>query len=396
MILLTTNQIHALCHQGTFYNASDAIINYAYLARTLAYYDKVHVLVRCRTVTEIDKGLLRLDGPGVTIVPLPDPVSPLRALGRLPSLIRQIYSASKVAHVCYLKLPDAVGTLVGMVLWACRRPYAVEVVADSFQGIIHAKKSMPLVGLYARLFDGLTKFLVSRAASVTYISQYLRHCYPHPQQDRQWIFCSVELTEEFRSPPRDKRFFQQDPFKIVSAGRLSAEKGHLYLIRAFKTIVEQAGRPVELHILGDGPERERLEAEVRALGLTDQVQFHGALARGPVLFETLDRMQLYILPSLTEGMGRGLIEAIGRGLPCLASAVGGVPEYLNESCLFPPADPDAIAHKVLDLLSDTDTLARLSQQNYDAGAAFTPEQLKTARDAFWSSVGDTCIVSAGS
>ena len=130
-----------LCWQGQFYNASDAIIDYEYLTRYLAHYDHVKVLVRTKNVDKEPQSLPRLDGEGVTIVPLSDPVSPWHALRSLPGLVREITSSIKTANACYLKMPDSLGSLVGLILLCLRRPYAVEVVADSYEGIRYAKKA---------------------------------------------------------------------------------------------------------------------------------------------------------------------------------------------------------------------------------------------------------------
>ncbi|MCP4453457.1 MAG: glycosyltransferase [Planctomycetes bacterium] len=386
MTLLTTNQIHVVCCQGHFYNSSDAIIDYAYLTRYLAHYDDIQVLVRTRHVDQVDESLPQIDGHRVSVVPLPDPQSPWQALMSLPVLIRGIVRAEKKSQACYLKMPDVLGTLVGLVLLCLRRVYAVEVVADSYECIRHAKKKMLGCGLYARLFDSLTRVIVSRAATVTYISQYLQLRYPHPKPDRQFVFCSVDISEVDRGQPRGLDAFDVTPFRLVAAGRLSAEKGHVHLIRAMASVIESEQGEVLLEVLGDGPERPALEAEVKALGLENHVRFAGLVKRGASLHQHLDRAHLYVLPSLTEGMGRGLIEAMARGIPCVATAVGGVPEYLEKDCLVPAADPAALAGKILTVMNEPDTLAKWSAANIEATLAFSPAQLQAVKTRFWSAV----------
>ncbi|NQV36092.1 MAG: glycosyltransferase family 4 protein [Phycisphaeraceae bacterium] len=386
MTLLTTNQIHVICCQGHFYNASDAIIDYAYLTRYLAHYDDIRVLVRTRHADHVDTSLPQIDGEGVRVISLPDPQSPWRAVLSLPTLIRDITRAVRNSHACYLKMPDALGTLVGLILWCLRRAYAVEVVADSYECIRHAKKTMFGCKLVARLFDRLTCFIVSRATAVTYISQFLQLKYPHPMPDRQFVFCSVDISDTDRGQPRRRDDFDVAPFRLVAAGRLSAEKGHMHLIHAMKSVIETSERSVRLDVLGEGPERLALETEVKALGLEDHVQFLGYVKRGTPLNTCLDRAQLYVLPSLTEGMGRGLIEAMARGVPCVATAVGGVPEYLDQHCLVPPADSAILAEKILEVMNEPDTLASWSTANILATLAFSPENMQATKTRFWSAV----------
>jgi len=391
MTLLTTNQIHVLCCQGHYYNCSDAIIDYAYWNRYLEYYEDIQVLVRTRTVDHVDKSLPRIDGDRVSIVPLPDPKTPLHALMSLCTLIRGIAQAIKQSQACYLKMPDVLGSLVGLILWGMRRSYVVEVVADSYEGIRHAKKAMFGCEVYARLFDRLTRLIVSRASVVTYISRYLQTRYPHPKPDCQFVFCSVDIPEKDRGQARPRDDFDVTPFRLVAAGRLSAEKGHVYLVRAMKHVIEKSDRPVTLDVLGDGPQRPALEAEVEALGLENHVRLLGYVKRGSPLNQVLDESQLYVLPSLTEGMGRGLIEAMARGVPCVATAVGGVPEYLDQDCLVDPADPESLAEKILNVINDSETLARWSNANMAATQAFSPERLHAIKTKFWSAVNEQSI-----
>jgi len=393
MTLLTTNQIHVLCCQDHYYNASDAIIDYAYLTRYLAQYDDIQVLVRTRHVDRVDTSLPRLDGDRVTIVPLPDPQSLWEAVTRLPDFVRTIVRTARDSQACFLKMPDVLGTLVGLILLCLRRAYAVEVVCDSYECIRYAKKTMVASRLYARIFDGLTGFVVARAGAVAYISRYLQERYPHPKPECQFVFCSVEISEADRGQPRLQEAFDVTPFRVVAAGRLSAEKGHVYLVRAMKSVIERSPLAVTLDILGEGPERPALEAEIKALGLENHVRLNGFVKRGTALNHYLDHAQLYVLPSLTEGMGRGLIEAMARGVPCVATAVGGVPEYLASDCLVKAHDVSVLADKILDLMNEPEILAHWSDANLEATLAFSPEQVAPIKNRFWSLVKGEALAS---
>lgn len=386
MILLTTNQIHVLECEGHSYNRSDGLIGYAHMQQLLSYADAVTVLVRSRKTETTDPRFLRVDGEGVTVAGLPDPGSPAAVIVSIPAMLGRIRRAAKTCDHYHLKLPDATATLVGLYLWATGRPYGVEVVADCRQGILYAKGRLPWVRVAAWALDRMTAFLVKRAVAVAYISRYLQARYPNPYPDRQWVICSAQLTDDVVGSPRSAESFQGSPFRIISVGRLSPEKGHIYLVEAFARICRGTGQPVELHIVGDGPQRPALEQACRRLGVSDKVHFHGFVNHGPGLFSMLDQAHLYVLPSLTEGMGRGLIEAMARGLPCLASAVGGVPEYLCAEALLEPANPDAMADKVLALIDKPGQLAALSGRNFESAAALRPANLEAARHAFWEAV----------
>jgi glycosyltransferase involved in cell wall biosynthesis len=388
MLLLTTNQIHVIEYQGHHYNRSDGLVGYDHLRRIFRHADAVTVLVRSRRAQMLDLRWPQVDGDRVVVADLPDPVGLGATILSLPAMLGRIRRAAGACDRFHLKLPDATATLVGLYLWITGRRFGVEVVADCRQGLLYAKGRSPGLRVAAWVLDGLTGFLVRRAVAATYVSRYLQARYPHRRQDRQWVICSADLTDEMLAGPRPQESFQTEPLRLISAGRLSAEKGHIHLVEAFARICKGTGRSLELHLVGDGPQRAALEQACTRLGVGDRLFFHGFINHGPRLREMLDRAHIYILPSLTEGMGRGLIEAMARGLPCLASAVGGVPEYLPEEALFRPADPQAIADKVLALADQPGQLAALSQHNFATAKALHSGNLEPARQAFWRALRD--------
>ncbi len=140
---------------------------------------------------------------------------------------------------------------------------------------------------------------------------------------------------------------------ILAVGRLSKEKAQIVLLRAFKNLSETHGEiNARLVIVGDGPEREPLEAVAASLGLSDRVVFTGQVNNVQVYFAAAD---VLVNPSHSEGSPYVLLEAMAAGLPIVATAVGGVSEMVenNETALLVPAsDPQAMADAIARLLND--------------------------------------------
>jgi glycosyltransferase involved in cell wall biosynthesis len=159
-----------------------------------------------------------------------------------------------------------------------------------------------------------------------------------------------------------KRFGIDESQRVVlSVGRLSREKAHLDLVEACQTL-RQAKPDVafKLIIVGDGPERSRLEAAVESFGCRDSVVFIGQVNEVQPFYAIAD---VFALPSHSEGSPNVLLEAMAANLPIVATAVGGVPEMVtnNESALLVPAnDPPALARAILSLLADTALGKRLA------------------------------------
>jgi glycosyltransferase involved in cell wall biosynthesis len=137
-------------------------------------------------------------------------------------------------------------------------------------------------------------------------------------------------------------------FAVAYLGRLHEEKGVEHLVSAFHALL-QAHPAARLVLAGDGPSRRSLETTVAALRLGPFVRFLGAVADPWPLLAGAD---IFALPSLWEGMPNALLEAMAAGLPCVATAVGAVPEMIadgREGFLVPPGDSGELARALIEL-----------------------------------------------
>jgi glycosyltransferase involved in cell wall biosynthesis len=154
-------------------------------------------------------------------------------------------------------------------------------------------------------------------------------------------------TGRFRPPPVP--LAPRGPGILLgTAARLSPEKNLAMLVDAVAEC-RRRGQPLSLEIIGDGPLRTQLEAQVAALGLGEAVRLRGELATPEHWYPTLDA---FVLPSLTEGMPMTVLEALSCGVPVLASAVGAVPDLLQDlppSRTLPPGDREALVEALLRL-----------------------------------------------
>jgi glycosyltransferase involved in cell wall biosynthesis len=144
-----------------------------------------------------------------------------------------------------------------------------------------------------------------------------------------------------------------DAIVVGSVGWLTPVKGHRVLLEAAASLREEWPH-LHLVIIGDGPLRDGLERLARRRGISKTVRFLGA--RADVL-DCLAGMDIYVQPSLNEGMGRALIEAMAAGRPMVASRVGGIPAVVQDretGLLVPPNDPAALARAIDELLRKPD------------------------------------------
>jgi glycosyltransferase involved in cell wall biosynthesis len=125
---------------------------------------------------------------------------------------------------------------------------------------------------------------------------------------------------------------------VLMTGRLSKEKGHEYLLQAAALVPH-----LTVELAGEGPERPSLEAKARELGIEDRVSFLGYREDVADLLANCD---VFVLPSLTEGLPVSVLEAMAASRPVIASEVGGNKEVVvhgETGLLVPPRDAAALA-----------------------------------------------------
>jgi glycosyltransferase involved in cell wall biosynthesis len=190
--------------------------------------------------------------------------------------------------------------------------------------------------------------------------------------------------EEINNESRGKRAslrtelgFSSDASILLSVGRLHAQKGQAELVSVVAAV--HAERPdVRLVVAGDGPERERLNDLVDALGLQETVRLLGHRTDvGPLM----DAADLFVFPSHFEGTPFAMLEAMAHGLPVIAAAFGGAEEILDDGrtgILVPVGCPDALRAAIIGALADAERLARLGAAGRERAAAFSEKAMIAA------------------
>lgn len=139
---------------------------------------------------------------------------------------------------------------------------------------------------------------------------------------------------------------------IGIVARLSDVKGHIYLIEAFKKVLADIA-DAQLLITGDGKIKEELAFLVKRLGIEKQVYFIPSVIDTR---EVLSVMDIFVMPSLAEGLGLGLMEAMAKGVAVIGSDVGGIKSLIKDNfngLLASPRDIDGLRKAILELLNDS-------------------------------------------
>ena len=189
---------------------------------------------------------------------------------------------------------------------------------------------------------------------------------------------STDMEESEMSPRRR--------FNVVTVGRLVKIKGHDVLIQAFR-ILKRMSVDAELLIVGEGPERQMLEAEVKDAGLESMVTFAGRQSPEQVRSH-LRKASAFALPSRSEGMPLSLLEAMATGLPAVATRVGGVPEVLTPEAgiLVAPEEPEMFANALVTLLKEPSRTAAMGRAARERAQEYSSSRVVAAFDGLFRSL----------
>ena len=148
--------------------------------------------------------------------------------------------------------------------------------------------------------------------------------------------------------------------KLVGAiGRLSPEKGFDVLIRAVQQLLTR-GEKVDLQIIGDGEDQQRLESLIASLGPGDRIRLLGYRADAIPYYEAFD---VFALSSYREGLPNVLLEAMALQTPVVATAIAGIPKLITheqDGLLVPPGDANALSAALSKVLDDSVLAGRLA------------------------------------
>lgn len=260
-------------------------------------------------------------------------------------------------------------------------PYLVEVVGCTWDSYWNYNwKSKPIaVPSYI-----IMRRVVKNADYASYVTEhFLQHRYPCKCESINASNVIINCSEEGVLEKRLEKIKQtRDKIVLFTAAAIDvAYKGQEYVIRAIK-ILKDKGFKIEYRLAGNG-DPSRLKRIAIECGVLDNVFFLGSLPRSGVMNE-LDNCDIYIQPSLQEGLPRSVIEAMSRGCPALGAQTAGIPELIAEECVFKRANPSDTA-RAIEMLAKSD-LANYARMNYQKAMEYDNAVLEKRRNAYYQRI----------
>lgn len=226
--------------------------------------------------------------------------------------------------------------------------------------------------------------MVRKALAVSYVTRsYLQQRYPIRPDGYQVACSSISLTPNwFADTARD---YQQPAKRLLFVGSFAQlYKGQDILIQAL-SLLSQQGKVYHLTMVGGGEKLAGIRQLAKTLGVDKQVQFVGEQPHQRIL-EYMKDLDVFVLPSRTEGLPRVMLEAMATAMPAIGSHAGGIPELLPPERLAAVGDAEALARRIDKLCSDTDSLNQASAINLITAEQYRQDKLNAVRQQFYQYV----------
>jgi glycosyltransferase involved in cell wall biosynthesis len=235
--------------------------------------------------------------------------------------------------------------------WICGVPYIISLRGGDVPG------AEPSLNFLHRLLRPIRRRVLKSSIAIVANSDGLRKMAetadPFPVQ-----VIPNGVDAEFFIPAHSKPPRNESLLRILFVGRFRQQKNLPFL---FGQVAQLPSNTFELHLVGDGPEKQRLQELARKLNIASAISWHGWIppAALPQMYQSADCL---VNPSLYEGMSNVVLEAMACGLPVIASRVPGNDELVREGetgFLFDLQEPDSLMNAFKQLMNDRDLCARL-------------------------------------
>lgn len=381
MKFLFAHSSKMLCYENLHYTTN--LSANIWQTRYLPYCDSLTVMCREIPVSEKPVGKMIADCPNVSFSGIRANNLYVAYFKKHKQILEAIRQNVLECDLAIVRVPYLFSWIVLQMCKKYNKPCLVEVVGcawDVFR--THSKRG----ALLAPVTTLIMRKTVRNADFAIYVTKsFLQKRYPCKGKTLVCSDAKIELPTEALLNARLKRceaFVQKKPIALATVGAVNvAYKGQEYVLRAIARL-KQEGFVFRYQIIGGGDPR-RLQQIVKELGIDDMVEFTGNLTHEQV-FAALDETDIYVHPSLTEGLPRSVLEAESRGCAVIGTNVGGMPEIVPPENLFGKKGVDGIVRLLRGYSAEK--LAQEAKRNMAFAAAFAEKNSEEVRAAFMKKV----------
>lgn len=378
---------------------TDSVYGYDFFLRYLDVFNNIRLVTRIKTITEKEtSGKIRVDGKNIEIFKLPFYHGPWEYAMKYGKIDKLLDESVEGCDSAILRIPDQKAFQLFDKIRKKKIPCGVEVVAHSWDLYAPGNIKTILRPFLRYYWDLKQKQLCKNANGVAYVTEkYIQKRYPSQvNKDARCYetsYTSANISKEFFKGPRLAEEFDIRCIRLIHISTISNfAKGHKEILLALRKLKDQ-GLNFNMKFVGGGTLIEHFMKMRDEFGLHNEVQFTGNISSQFEIIEALNQSDIFVFPSLTEGLPRVIIEAMASGLPCIATDVGGISELIPVECLIQPKSIKELEDKICSFSQKPDFLARLSAENFNkAVKLYLPEVTQKKRKKFYQWLKDEAVI----
>lgn len=364
------------------------IYGYNFWTRYLSVFENVRIVARLKETEIFSEKWIRVDGPNVEVYGIPFYQGPIQLLMKYFSIQKSLKHVADGCQAAVIRMPSQTAYMTYKKI-KNKIPIAGEIVYDPTDDVNDKSNNYIMQLLNKRISKQLSLFCKS-VKGVSYVTEHtIQKHYPSGARlngsDNGFFesyYSTITLKEEAFTNPR--HFENKDSITTVMSdvSMNSERKGERTLITAVK-IAKEKGYKVNAIIIGDGSKKEEFMKLAVEYGVEKQVKFTGLLPSSDAVRKEMLSADVFVFPTKAEGLPRGILEAMAIGMPVLSSPVGGIPEILDQECLFDPLDANAYAEELCHFIDNPKEMDKLSERNFRKSQEFKNEILQVRRNEFY-------------
>lgn len=359
-------------------------LNYDFFkSRYLSIFDSMIVSTRVKNKENVKgniSGYKIVNGDNVQVIPIRNYRNIPDSIFKYNSIKKELKNVIDSVDKVIIRMPSVLGIIASKICQKEKKNYLIEMVACPWDGYINHTNSIGKI--IAPIMYLETKICVKKAPNVLYVTdEFLQRRYPTKgrQCDCSDVILNKQTDDDLNSRISKINETNIKELKLCTVANVGMKyKGHEYVFKAISDM-KKYGINYKYYLIGNG-DNTRLKTIAKKLNIEENIVFVGSLSHDKV-FEEIKKMDLYIQPSLQEGLPRALIEGMSVGIPAIGSKVGGIPELLDNSMIFKRKKVKELK-KILSTLS-VDQLKKCAVYNFNKSSQFTSEILNKKRNLFY-------------
>ncbi|OFS62177.1 glycosyltransferase [Nosocomiicoccus sp. HMSC09A07] len=364
------HDFHVINYKNDYFSTN---FNYKMWQRYLGVYNELVIVSRVKQVKKKPEKMPLSSGENIYFNNINEYSSIKNFFKYYKKIEKKIEKTIEESDGVIIRLPSILGFMAAKICQKKNKSYCVEVVGASFEAFWYRGLYSKIVAIPAEIMQ---KKAIKNADVAIYITEkYLQKKYPNNNKSFYGVSnVTIDDLKDYKNELEER-----GSIRIGLVGSTFVKyKGHLCALRMLIELLEK-GYKVKLSFVGQGPS-ENIKRQVKKLNLQNYVEFKGTIKNREEMNKWYRSLDIYIQPSITEGQGRSIVEAVSNGIPTYASNVGGISDSVDNAYLFDKNDNYQLAQLIIKNIENPKIARENVKKNQEKISKYNKANIESKRN----------------